>query len=72
MRILICKVPSIHVSREGVTGEGALQAVARVLLEAVNLPGTQRALAGMGKVLSAAPTLLPARIDISVSKQLTV
>lgn len=69
MRILIFKAPSLHASREG---EGALQAVARALLEAINLPGTQRAHAGMGKVLDAAQTLLPARIDTSVSKQLTV
>lgn len=50
------------------TGEGALQAVARALLEAVNLPGTQRAHAGMGKVLDAAQTLLPAKTGIGVSK----
>lgn len=52
-------------------GEGALQAVARALLKVVNLPGTQRAHAGMGKVLDAAQTRLPAKIGISVSKQLT-
>ena len=54
MRILICKVPSILVSSEGVTGEGALWAAARALLEVINLRRAQRARAGMGKVHDAA------------------